>query len=137
MKKLGFTLVQLLMVVAIMSIILVPVALLAADRGPQRATSTVTTNSAAVAIPIGDTGRFTPRWMTLSAPSGVTSAVYYVASGYTGTVNATAASGLLSLTNVPTMFYGDSFRVVPSSDTNGVQLATNSITIKVIGDVFD
>lgn len=120
---------------AIVSVLSAPA--LAGDKGPQRATATVTTNSAAVQPPIGDTGRFTPQWLTLSAPAGVTSTVKWVASGATGTISTTAASGLLSLTNVPTMFFGDHFTVVPSADTNGVALGTNSITVKVIGFVFD
>lgn len=120
-----------------LALALLPLALLAGDKGPQRATATATTNSTAVYPPIGDTGRFVAQWITLTAPAGVTSAVTYVASGHTGTIAAAAATGLISLTNVPTMFYGDYFSVVSSSDTNGTLLGSNSIAVKVIGTVFD
>ncbi|MBU4460299.1 MAG: hypothetical protein KJ579_07010 [Verrucomicrobia bacterium] len=136
----GLNLKQLLAVIVgvfLMVAILLPAAALAADKGPQRAAVTVTTNSATVSPPIGDTARFAPQWMTLTAPAGVTSAVTYVASGHTGTVSAAAATGLLVLTNVPTMFYGDYFKVVSSADTNGTLLGSNSISVKVIGTVFD
>lgn len=119
----------------ILALIAVPA--IAADKGPQRTSTTVTTNSVSVLPPIGETGRFTPQWMTLAAPAGVTSTVKWIASGVTGTISATAASGLLSLTNIPTMFHGDYFTVVSSTDTNGTLLATNSIAVKLIGTVFD
>jgi hypothetical protein len=120
-----------------LALALLPLALLAGDKGPQRAEATVTTNSTAVAPPIGDTGRFDAQWIALQAPAGVTSAVSYVASGHTGTIAAAATTGLISLTNVPTMFYGDYFRVVGNTDTNFTTLGSNSISVKVIGKVFD
>lgn len=104
----------------------------ARDLGPQKVVSTVTTNSAVVAIPISETGRFTPTHLLIAGiPAGSTQAVTYVASGYTGTVSAATTANLIALTNIPTMFYGDRFLV------SGNALTTNSLTVTVIGEVFD
>ena len=111
----------------------------AAELGAQRATSSVSTNSATALPPIGDTGRFDPEVMYLDGPAGVTAAVYWVSSGYTGTVSAATAvdSAMLSLTSVPSMFFGDSFLVVANTSTSYPTLGTNLISATVVGSVFD
>jgi hypothetical protein len=124
-------------IVAILVAVLMPVPAQAADRGPQIQTTYVTTNSPTVALPISDTGRFTPTWLLVTPPSGCTSAVYYVVGGITGTLTAATAGGIIAATNIPTMFYGDSFRVVPDSSTNNTALSTNRITVRAIGNVWD
>ena len=123
----------------LLAVAVLAVAAVAGDRGPQKETSTCTTNSETATLPISDTGRLDPEVMFLDGPAGITAAVYYVASGYTGTVSSAAAvdSAMLSLTSVPSMFYGDHFLVVSTTDTNYPLLTTNSISATVIGNVFD
>lgn len=103
------------------------------DKGPQFADSTIRTNNAVVQIPIGETGRFTPQYLVLTGlPALGTSVVSYVASGHTGVVSAATTASLLTLTNIPPMFYGDYFLVVNSALTG-----TNTFGARVIGVVFD
>lgn len=135
MKKFSLKLADLLAIIVVCMLLvflLCPAPAQARDLGPQKAVSTVTTNSASVSIPIGDTGRFTPTHLLISGiPSGSTQAVSYVASGYTGSVSAATTANLIALTNIPPMFYGDGFLVTGSA------LTTNSLTVTVIGTVFD
>ena len=127
-----------IMVIAVLCAILIPTVAAAADRGPQKQTTLVSTNSdpASVAIPIGDTGRFTPEWLVvrgtwLVGTNAVTQTVSYVSASYTGTVRAVTADTSVGLTNIPTMFSGDKFLIT----TTGLGANTNSVVI--IGRVFD
>ncbi len=113
----------------------------AGEKGPQRKTTAVYTNSTSgtVAIPtLGDTSRFTPQWMLIgNIPADCTQAVYYIcntgtSSAVTGTVSAATTASLLSLTNVPTLFTGDVFRV-----TTQAALGATCLWVTVIGTVYD
>ncbi|HMP97229.1 MAG TPA: hypothetical protein PKA51_09935, partial [Kiritimatiellia bacterium] len=105
----------------------------ARDLGPQFAESTIRTNNTIVAIPIGETGRFMPQYLVLrGVPAGSTQAISYVASGHTGVVSAATTASLIALTNIPPMFFGDYFLVVP----NGLS-STNTFKARTIGAVFD
>lgn len=107
---------------------------LAADRGPQKQATVVTTNAnpATVNLPIGDTGRFDPAWLFVTGNlNGTTQTVTWVVQGATGTLATVTAVGAIGVTNVPTMFSGDKFLIT----TTG--LTTNSVTVTTIGRVFD
>jgi hypothetical protein len=106
----------------------------AGDRGPQVQTTAVTTNAnpAAVVLPLGDTGSFTPLWAVVSGNlNGTTQTLTYVAGAYTGTVASVTSTGLISLTNVPTQFSGDKYLLT----TTG--LTTNIVNVAIIGRVFN
>jgi len=106
---------------------------MAVDKGPQYVDSTIRTNSTTVAIPIGETGRFTPTWLALTrVPAGSTQAISYVASGVTGVISAATTATLIAITNVPPMFYGDYFVVAPGGLTS-----TNTFRVRAIGNVYD
>lgn len=136
MKRNGFNLRELftvLMIIAVLCMVLVP-AIASGDRGPQAQATTVTTNSAnaTLAIPLGDTGSFTPMWIVISGfPASTTQALSYVSGVYTGSVTSVTASGVIAISNLPVFFSGDKF-LIPTSG-----LGTNTYTATVIGRVFD
>ena len=106
----------------------------AADRGPQRQTTAITTNAspAAIALPLGDTGRFDPAWLIVGGDfAGTTQTISYVAGAYTGALAQVTAPAVLAITNVPTQFSGDVFLMT----TTG--LGTNTLSATIIGRVFD
>lgn len=125
---------RMIIIAGLLATMVAALAVYAGDQGPQRDTTTLATNVTTVTIPVGETGRFDPEWMLINGiPSGSTQAVQYVVGGITGTVSAATTSQLIALTNIPTMFFGDSFIVTPSAT-----LTTNdSMTAEVRGRVYD
>jgi hypothetical protein len=127
-----------LILVAVMALIAAPIIQAPAearDLGPQRESFNVSVSNSVVGIPqISETGRFTPQWMLFrNIPAGCTQAVSYVVGGITSTYAAATTVSILAISNVPTMFYGDKFIVVPSAT-----VATNTpIIVTPIGTVFD
>lgn len=121
-----------LLVGAIVALAAAPMNSEAGDLGPQRLDSTISTNNAEVALPIGETGRFTAQYLIFTGLPVSTQEILYVASGYTGTVAAASTDTLVAISNLPTLFFGDKFLVT----ANGIT-GTNTATATLIGTVFD
>jgi len=124
-----------LVLLCVLCVFVLSLTAVAADRGPQKQATSVTTNHspATVALPISDTGRFDPAWLVVSGSfGGTTQAVSYVSGTYTGSVNAAvSATGIIPATNIPTLFPGDKFLMTSTG------LGTNTVTVTAIGRVFD